>query len=148
MKNRGIAKAAKVVAALNLTGRVNLEQVIRAYGIKIDIIEFRGSNVQEITIGNRIAVRRGLSDRRRRWVIAHGIGHVLLHGKGNHVWLHMNDRRRDRDQEEIEAEAFAHKLLVGDMRVPINRLGEHSELAIYYGVPTEKVSSHPIGGFA
>ena len=145
MRDRGRAKAKQVCRHLHLRGRVNLEQLTKAYGIKIDLVEFRGTHIQEITIGNRIAVRRDLSDRWRRWVIAHGIGHVLLHREGNHAWLHMNERHDERDKYEEEAEAFAHELLIGSDFFWRYRTSENSEMAAYYGVPEHKVASHPLG---
>ena len=147
MTTRALAEGRRVCTDLNLFGKVDVDEVARALGIQIDSIDFMGDNIHEIAIGKCIAVRSTLEYRARRWAIAHGIGHVLLHPEGNHVWLHMNEQRKDRDQYEIEAESFAHELLVGSVKNLHNRLADNTDTAAYYGVPERKAALTPMGGF-
>ena len=141
MNRTGIREAKGVVRKLGLKGPVDVEDVADRLGISVAVREFRGQKVQEITIGKYIAVRSDLKYRERRWAIAHGIGHVLLHREGNHVWLHTK-QGRSRSQHEREAEAFAHELLVGGRVALHSGMGESIEVAAYFGVPALKVDTH------
>lgn len=101
-----------------------------------------------------IAVNNQHHPRRRRFTIAHELGHLLLH-KGQYivdstVRVNLRDALSSMatDQEEIEANAFAAELLMpaslikqalGAMRVPESRSPARltSQLAEAFGVSTE-----------
>lgn len=142
--NSGRIRARELVSELGLRGRVDPEDVASRLGIQIDMEDFMGRKVQEITIGNRMAVRADMGERMRRWVIAHGIGHWLLHNEGNHARLSIEEPRRYWDGLEREAEAFAHELMVGAEHF---RMGDRHEIAAHYGVPAHKAMPSPLGGF-
>ena len=91
-------------------------------------------------------MKQGLSPRERRWaILAHGLGHALLHSEPcNQVWLYVSDRSTDK--EEQEAEAFAYDLLIDRRRVLHSGMDENLEMATYYAVPATKMRSQ-LGGF-
>ena len=149
-ENRARDRAKQVVAELHIRGKVDIEAVAEHYGMVIDTVDMVGKRVQEVTIGNRITVRSTLGYRRRRWAIAHGLGHAFLHPTGNHVWLQdSEDRRSLYNEYEYEAEEFAHELMVGTDKYQhtLSRLADPFEIAGHYGVPLDKATSHPLGGF-
>ena len=138
--------AKEIRAALNLRGWVDVEYVARELGLHVDDVPFTGPNVTEITIGNSIGIRAGLPSIHRRWAIAHGLGHAMLHsGDGNQVWLYASDQPTVK--EEMEAEAFAMFLLVDSGRIQRTGMGETWEIAAFYGVPLTKLGRF-YGGFA
>ena len=139
-------KSSEIRARLGLSGRVDVDWVARQLGIRIDERLFLGQKVNEITIGDRIAVRRQLGPRTRRWAIAHGIGHAVLHaGQGNHVFLNISGQSTDK--LEREADEFAQHLLM-DIRQALHKaLGDSNQMAAYYGVPIEKVAYSRLGAF-
>ena len=148
--SRARIKAREVIDKFTLegTGKLDVELMAAALGFEVDTVDFLGKRVQEITIGNHIAVRSTLGYRRRRWAIAHGIGHAIMHRHGNHVWLQTDERRSQYDTHEREAEDFAHELLIGSR--PSSRfdsMGDTAEMSAFFGVPLDKVDSHPVGGF-
>ncbi len=63
---------------------------------------------EEMQMGHFISVAERLAPRCRRWVIAHAIGHRLLHA-GNHLWI--RDHTSLGGLFEREAEDFARALL-------------------------------------
>ena len=78
----------------------------------------------------------------RRWVIAHAIGHRLLH-PGNHLWIRDHSSLGG-GRYEREAEDFALALLVdtgGEARE--EGLRELWEVADHFGVPQELVVFQP-----
>ena len=139
-----INRSREIRRLLGIRGWLDVMKVAALLDLAVDIRSFRGRNVQEITIGKSIAVGDHLRLHQRRWAIAHGIGHTVLHRDSpNHVWLNMNDRFPDKF--ELEAEYFAFHLLVDDS---LNAgLTENWELAAHYGIPISKMSFRPFGGF-
>ena len=131
---------------LGLRGWVDIDDVIRQLGYRIDELAFTGPNVREVTVGNSIGVKRGLSTRERRWALAHGLGHLVLHSEaGNQVWLYLSDKSSPGRQEQ-EAETFAHHLLIDFAWTLHTGMGESWEVATYYGVPLSRARSQ-FGGF-
>ena len=92
--------------------------------------------VHEIIVGRSIAFSDELNDQERRWAIAHGIGHRVLH-PGNQIWL--RSRTGLAIPFEREAEGFAYGLLVDDAEELEERLGTLAEVAEHFGIPT-----HPL----
>ena len=138
----------RIRALLGLSGLVDVYEVARQLGVRVDERLFSGKKVHEITIGvDRIAVRRQLGYRERRWAIAHGLGHTVLHTRRqNHVWLNISGQSTDKF--EREAEEFALHLLVDTEHALHMAMREVMEIAAYYGVPIEKVNnSYPFGAF-
>ena len=133
---RTTAKAIRRQLGLK-SGRVNVEEVAAQLGVTVDEWRFRG-RLQEFQVGNRICVAVGLSDRQRRRLIAHGLGHAVLHD-GNVLSMSAEAV----DKAEAEAECFAVHLLVDEIDQP----ADSSRLADYYGVPADLIETHvdPVG---
>ena len=129
---RAQRKGAEVRRELGLQGQVDAEAVANRMGLEVwtwplDVL-------QEMMTGGSIAVARRLEPSWRRWVIAHAIGHRLLH-PGNHLWIRAHTLLGHRI--EREAEEFAGALLM-DAREAMGRgLAESWEVAEYFGVPEE-----------
>lgn len=92
--------------------------------------------VREVLIGSVLALARGLDRRERRWLIAHGLGHWLMHEPGGYV--DVPDRDATRERQEWQAELFAGWLLCCDGPIPpIDRITRDgvAGLAEYAEVP-------------
>ena len=138
MENRARRIATELRSSLGLRGPIDIDQVARELGFHVDEVSFKGPNVVEITIGNSIGVKKGLPERDRRWVIAHGLRHAFLHHpSGNQVWLYVN--ADSTEIEEKEAEIFALYLLMDGPGLMRLEMGENFEIALYYGVPVTKL---------
>ena len=81
-----------------------------------------------------------LDARWRRWVIAHAIGHKLLHS-GNHLWI--RDHTSLGGLYEREAEDFARALLMDVAEAMAEGLSELWEVAEHFGVPEEMAWLQP-----
>ncbi len=99
---------------------VDVEALARALGISVNFEELDSdvSGVMLIEDGSvKVAINAAHHRHRQRFTLAHEIGHVLLHAKGDRVFV---DRRFFRNEwssrgelrEEIEANAFAAALLM------------------------------------
>jgi hypothetical protein len=95
----------------------DLEDVCAGVGLllHVGVPELVGS-VRECVLGQHLCIARGVHRRERRWLIAHGLGHWLMHEPG----LHFSRRERGivHDQQEWQAEAFAGWLLLADPPTP------------------------------
>ena len=69
---------------LGLGGRVDAEAVAEGLGLTIKRWSLRV--IEEMRLGNYVAVADRLEPEWQRWVVAHAIGHCLLH-PGNHLWI-------------------------------------------------------------
>lgn len=142
----GEETAMQVRERLGLKQRVDVEEVARQLNIDVCNMEFQGKKVQEITIGRNIYVRNGMPQRKRRWVVAHGIGHSLMHSDQNQVFLHTMDSTRSIERHEQQAESFARRLLLGRQRRRHFGDNNDAEAAAFYGLPLEKIGPRPIRG--
>ena len=109
-----------------------------AEGEGLEVVEWRLHVMEEMFLWPCIAVQRGLSQAWRRWVIAHALGHHLLH-RGNQLWFRRHDdvmRRR----QEVQAEQFAAWLLMPQDEVGRLRSLDLWHFAEYFGVPQECVT--------
>ena len=130
--------ANEVRGSLGITGPVNIEHVAKELGVRIIEIPCRGEKVKEVTFENFVGVRKGLPRPLRNWVIAHGLGHIILHqGEANQVWLYFNGESAA--GLESEAEDFAFHLLVGNDRDLLFGMGDNAEIARFFGVPLTKL---------
>ena len=119
-----------------LTGAVNVEELADVLGLRVDWRHMPADELHEITIGRNIAVSSQANRQERRWAIAHGIGHRILH-PGNHVWLRAHTMLAI--PNERQAETFAYGLLVDWDSVKGLDLDTVDEVAEYFGVPAERV---------
>ena len=136
--NKAQRKAVELRRKLGLRGRVDAEEVANILGLEVVP---RPMGVQEeMMVAEYIGVGEELDSRWRRWVIAHAIGHRLLH-PGNHLWT-----RKHTDlgkPYEREAEDFALALLVDAQEAREEGLRELWEVAEHFGVPQELVVFQP-----
>ncbi|MYH68016.1 MAG: ImmA/IrrE family metallo-endopeptidase [Dehalococcoidia bacterium] len=117
-----------------MRGRIDAEAVAARMGLEVRSWPLRV--LREFQLDGTVVVAERLTPEWRRWVIAHAIGHRLLH-PGNHRWL-----RTHTDLTvgyEREAEDFAQALLVDEAEARDEGLVHSWELAEHFGVPDELV---------
>ena len=115
-----------------LKGSVDMQELADRMGLQIDLWHLPAADVHEITVGRSVGVSSELEGLERRWAIAHGIGHLVLH-PGNHVWLRAHTMLAI--PYEREAEAFAYGLLVDEAEAVSELLSTPGEVAEHFGVP-------------
>ena len=118
---------------LGLHGRVEVEDVALGMGMCVDEWDLPADEVHEVTAGWNIGVPAGLDDDLRRWAVAKGIGHCLMHEGANYLWLRANSFLHGR--YERQAEHFALGLLVDVDEAWSAGLREVGEIAGYFEVP-------------
>ena len=121
------------------TGRVDVHDLADRMGLRIDERDLPPEHLHEITVRGNIAVSTRVTRPERRWAIAHGIAHRILH-PGNHVWLRAHTLLAIPFEREAEELTFG--LLVDEAEVWSTRLGNLPEVAAYFGVPTNLVRKH------
>ena len=127
-------RAKKLRCQLGLSGRVDAEAVANILGM--EVVPWPMQVQEEVQMGRYIGVAERLDARWRRWVIAHAIGHRLLHS-GNHLWI--RDHTSLSSLFEREAEDFARALLMDVREAMEEGLSEVWEVAEHFGVPNETV---------
>ncbi|MDE2716143.1 MAG: ImmA/IrrE family metallo-endopeptidase [Chloroflexota bacterium] len=132
--NRAQRKAVQLRRKLGLHGRVDAEEVANLLGLVVQPWPLKVQ--EEMLMGHFISVAERLDSRWRRWVIAHAIGHKLLH-PGNHLWI--RDHTSLGSLFEREAEDFARALLLDAGEAMGEGLTEVWEVAEHFGVPNEMV---------
>lgn len=132
--NRARRRAGTLRRDLGLRGRVDAVAVAHALGLEVWPWHFEVQ--REMQIDGQIAVAERLGPEWRRWVIAHAIGHRLMH-PGNHI-----EQRDHTDLPlpwEREAEDFAHALLIDEDEALAEGFVYAWEVAEHFGVPGEVV---------
>jgi hypothetical protein len=132
--NRARRKAVELRRKLGLRGRVDAEEEANLLGLVVQ--PWPLAVQEEMLMGRYIGVAQRLDPRWRRWVIAHAIGHKLLH-PGNHLWV--RDHTSLGGRYEREAEDFARALLMDVAEAMAEGLSELWEVAEHFGVPEEMV---------
>ncbi len=127
-------KAVELRKKLGLHGRVDSEAVANILGM--EVVPWPMQVQEEMQMGRYIGVAERLDPRWRRWVVAHAIGHRLLHS-GNHLWI--RDHTSLGSLFEREAEDFARALLMDVDEAMKEGLNELWEVAEHFGVPEEMV---------
>ena len=138
-------RAREIRRELGLRGRVDAEGVANHLGLEVWTWPFRV--LQEMQTDGAIGVAQRLDAPWRRWVIAHAVGHSLLH-PGNHLW--MRDHTLLGHRVEREADEFAGALLMDGLEALEQGISHPWEVAEYFGVPEEMVRlyaapTHPQG---
>lgn len=128
--NRAMQKARDLRRQLGLWGQVDAEAVANILGMQV--FPWQLDTLQELMVDDCICVAERLDSSWRRWVIAHAIGHKLLH-PGNHLW--MRSRTALASKLEREAEDFALGLLVDTDEATRAGVSSLWEAAEYFGVP-------------
>lgn len=92
----------------NLPTPVDVEALAKHLGIKLVTRDL--SEMDDALIRRRLGVARDQDQAHRRWAIAHGIGHFLLHKGDNVIWFRRHTQLGN--LWERQAEEFARGLLV------------------------------------
>ena len=117
-----------------LHGQVDAEAVANDLGLTV--VPWPLQVLEEMRLGDYIAVSDRLDLEWRRWVVAHAVGHCLLH-PGNHLWIRQHtDIARG---FEREAEDFACGLLIDVDEARAAGFIASWEVAEHFGVPDEMV---------
>ena len=132
--NRAQLRAARLRRELGLRGRVDVEAVANLLGLVVKPWPMKVQ--EEMQMDNFIGVAERLDSRWRRWVIAHAVGHRLMH-PGNHLWI--RDHTGFGGRFEREAEDFARALLMDVKEAVEEGLREVWEVEEHFGVPQEMV---------
>ena len=132
--NRAQRKAVELRRKLGLRGKVDAEAVANRLGLTVQPWPMDGH--EELRVDDVICVAQRLGPDWRRWVVAHSIGHRLMH-PGNHTWTHIHTKLGYK--YEREAEDFACAFLIDAQEVVEAGLTESWDVAEYFGVPDEMV---------
>lgn len=122
MSTKATKAAQKVLRSVGYDIPVDVERIIQSYGIPIR------SQPMEDSMSSMLVIRKGSAvigvnqahpPTRRRFSLAHELGHYLLHGKSPRVFLDASTiffrdglASEGSDAEEIEANTFAAELLM------------------------------------
>ena len=136
--NKAQRKAVELRRKLGLRGRVDAEEVAHFLGLEVMLLPMRVQ--EEMLMDTYIGVADRLDSRWRRWVIAHAIGHKLLH-PGNHLRTRIHTNLGE--PYEQGAENFALALLVDAQEAREEGLRDLWEVAEHFGVPQELVVFQP-----
>jgi hypothetical protein len=101
----GKVKAAELWDRHNLSIPVDLQRLVSELGLEVVAFPFRG-RLKEVIIDGVIGVRPGLPRPWLRWLVAHAIGHYVLHvGTSFYLesWQWVNHARDERQAEEFAA---------------------------------------------
>lgn len=87
-----------------------------------------------------ILVNSNLDEDTQRLVIAHELGHAILHSSSNDLYLHEYTLF-SRGKVEIQANKFAAELLIDENKLDNHSIDEMttSNLASFYGVPEQLI---------
>ena len=132
--NRAQRKAVELRRKLELRGKVDAEAVANRLGLTVQPWPMDGH--EELRVDDVICVAQRLGPDWRRWVVAHSIGHRLMH-PGNHTWTHIHTKLDYK--YEREAEDFACAFLIDVQEVMEAGLTESWDVAEHFGVPDEMV---------
>ena len=114
-------EAGRLIKRLNVTkAPIDVEAIAKSLGISVNYekLDSDVSGVMLLENGKaKVAINQSQHRNRQRFTLAHEIGHLLLHAKGDRVFV---DRRFFRNaasskgelREEIQANAFAASLLM------------------------------------
>ena len=122
MSTKAIKAAQKVLRSVGYDIPVDIERIIQSHNIPIRYqpMEDSMSSMLVIKSGSAvIGVNQAHPPTRRRFSLAHELGHYLLHGKSPRVFLDASTiffrdelAAEGSDIEEIEANTFAAELLM------------------------------------
>ncbi len=135
MANQAVEKARDLLRRYpELSFPVNMEDVLGKEGCEVVEWSF-ASPVREVKRGRWVGMAHGLDQPEARYLMAHALGHHLLHC-GNQLWFREWQQASTRRQER-EADEFAAHILIpeGDLA----RVGtlDTWEIAERFGVPEE-----------
>ena len=85
MSSKAVKAGRRLRNKLELNGSVDVEAVAEGLGLRVVYWPLAG-RINEVKFGKFIGVNESLCPAKRRFAIAHAIGHHLLH-PGNQIWL-------------------------------------------------------------
>lgn len=132
--NRARRRALEIRRLLGLHGRVDAQGVADILNLKIKRMHLK--NLRELKSDGVICIASRCEPEWARWLMAHAIGHELMH-PGNHLWI--NERTGLALRYEREAEDFADALLLDPHEAVEQGLTSSREVADYFGVPEEVI---------
>jgi hypothetical protein len=135
MENQAVEKARELLCRYpGLTFPLDMEYLVNEIGCELIEWPFL-SPVKEVKHGRWIGVAAGLDRRERRYLVAHALGHHLLHC-GNQLWF-RDWQETSVLRQEREADEFAAHILMPETE--LERLGNPTtwDIAEYFGVPEE-----------
>lgn len=152
-------EAERVLAENEVTApdQIDLRRIAESLGATVVEEPFIGAGMSGVLIrepGKRpiIGVNKGDVEPRKRFTIAHELGHLLLHNDPYHVdtQIHLRDRRSSTAESiaEVEANQFAANLLMPARMLQKDLLamdvididGAAEELAAKYGVSLQAMT--------
>lgn len=105
------SRAQAIRKRYKLTSPSDMERVMERENLRVVRFPFPG-RVQEVTVGNWVAIQSSLKDARRVYeLLAHALGHHLLH-EGNQPFYYFHHDRATTMQWERQAWNFAYELLM------------------------------------
>ena len=120
----------------------NIYELIRSLDISIFELPFDEEIGMYRFIKNNkiIIVSEGLQEKTKRFILAHELGHAVLHRKENCFYLKHNTLAKT-STYEIEANKFASELLINDdeLKECAGNNFNTEQLACYFEVPIELV---------
>ena len=129
----GRREAERLRQRCRITGRADVSRVTEMLGLRVDEWPLPAGELHEVFVKDSIGVSTGVDDADKRWAIAHGIGHYILHSTGNQVWLRAHTGLSDK--LEAQAEQFAYHLLIDPDEAWDEGLETAEDIAEYFGVP-------------
>ena len=156
MINDNIEKMAMSILDINGFNNVVVDPVklANAYGIKVKNAKFTSDDISGMLKnenGERtIYVNSSEPSRRKRFTIAHELGHYFLgHLEEGSKTIHRKNDFFSKDKPELEANAFSAALLMNQYKVKelykkLNYIGVPQELIIEHMASTFKVSKSAV----
>jgi Zn-dependent peptidase ImmA (M78 family) len=109
--NSAQQRAQEIRRRYHFTGPQDIERVLKAENVYVRRIPFVG-RIDEMIVYNYIGIRSSLRDSRRvRELLAHALGHHLLHS-GNQPYYYFRGDHALTQQWERQAWDFAYELLM------------------------------------
>lgn len=123
-------------------GTRNPEKLAEEFGIEIIKRKFKRTlGFFKKELGKKfIVVNSNLNENMQQIVIAHELGHALLHSNNRSIYIHEYTLF-PRGRVEIEANIFSAELLIDENQIDKHYLDEMctSQIASYFGVPKQLV---------
>lgn len=105
----------ELIAKYNLNPPVDLIKICSQIGIKVKEVDFE-NDLSGMLTNNTIYINEGLHPNRKRFTIAHELGHYLIHKKQDNSYKGIRFRSTyissKEKKEEREANTFASQLLI------------------------------------
>lgn len=104
-------------------------------GAVVDLDQPFVGQVREVYSHGSIGIRAGMEPCWRRWCLAHGLAHHVLHPRANHLFLGRGSDNYHVRRHEVQAEMFAGYLLFGELLDPPPGVHDVLGVALWADVP-------------